>query len=159
MPKEGEPLDSSDDDFNLSSEEEEDIEDNQESDDDINPTNKQALLIDINHFTDPKKYLDTLLIQRNVNANVKTQSIRVFNSYIIPANDPYEEHIDLNGYYAWIQIRGNVNELAEIADIGMSLLSAALSEFSCEHDISRQRLTHTDRRMKSKKDFHCSHHK
>mgnify|MGYP001144566118 CR=1 FL=1 len=66
MSKEGEPLDNSDDDFNLSSveeEEEEAIEDNQKYDDDVSPTNEEALLKNKNHFIDAKKYLDTLLIQ------------------------------------------------------------------------------------------------
>ena len=63
--------------------------------------------------------------------------------------EPFIDYISTSNNYSWIQIRMSIESFADIADIAMRLLSAATSEASCERAISRQRLIHSNRRLRS----------
>ncbi|KAK8864778.1 hypothetical protein M9Y10_010303 [Tritrichomonas musculus] len=60
--------------------------------------------------------------------------------------EPFIDYISTSNNYSWIQIRMSIESFADIA---MRLLFAATSEANCERAISRQRLIHSNRRLRS----------
>lgn len=127
--------------------------DSDDSDDsEILPENSQ--LFNQNHLVAAKNYLNIIIKRRKLTMIQKEKSIEAYNSYIDSPEDPYKGyHVLKNSEYSWLQIRSAFSEMQIIADIAMRLLSAALSEASCERAISKQRLIHTNRRMRSNPDL------
>ena len=83
----------------------------------------------------------------------QTYTINAFNRYIDSIEDPYKKYWLNESNYSWLQIRNSDKEMNHAADIAMRLLGSALSEASCERAISKQRLIHTNRRLRSNEDL------
>ncbi|KAK8880387.1 hypothetical protein M9Y10_003058 [Tritrichomonas musculus] len=126
---------------------------NDEEDESILPI-ENAKLNQTKHITAAKKALEQILNTRNhKNKNLTQHHLRVYNSYLEPENDKYDIYINECLQFCWIQIRSEEENMGEIGDIAMRLLSACLSEASCERAISRQRIIHSNRRLRSKPDL------
>ena len=139
-----------------SNDENTDSDDEFESDvsDDSEVLPEDSKLFNQNHHVAAKNYLEIIITRRKMTGIQKQNSIDAYNSYIDSPEDPYKRyHVYKSSDYSWIQIRSAFNEMDIIADIAMRLLSAVLSEASCERAISKQRIIHTNRRMRSKSDL------
>ncbi|KAK8875502.1 hypothetical protein M9Y10_005668 [Tritrichomonas musculus] len=102
-----------------------------------------------NYLIGAKNMLKNFLTLRKLPKNEVDNAIHVFNSYMDDDDEPFIDYINTSNKYSWIQIRMSIESFADIADIAMRLLSAAASEASCERAISRQRLIHSNRRLRS----------
>lgn len=163
MTEEGDPVESNDDTEQVAEDSEvgqvsdDSIEDNEEDESIL--TEGNAKLNDTKHVTAAKLALQEILETRNYkNRSLANIHIRVYNSYLEPGEDKYENYINTTLQYSWVQIRSEEDNMYQIGDIAMRLLSAVLSEASCERAISRQRSIHTNRRMRSKSDLLDARH-
>ena len=115
---------------------------------------EKSQLFNHNHLVASKNYLNIIITRRKLTLIQKQKSIDAYNSYIDSPEDPYKfYHVLKNSEYSWLQIRSAFSEMQIIADIAMRLLSACLSEASGERAISKQRLIHTNRIMRSNPDL------
>lgn len=125
---------------------------NENDDSDILPTDSE--MFNKNHLVAAKEFLKTIIDKRNITKEEKTYSLNAYNTYIDSEEDPFKDyHMLKESNYSWLQIRNAINEMKHIADIAMRLVSSCLSEASCERAISKQRLIHTNRRMRSNPDL------
>ena len=146
MTENGKPVstaysDSDDDSSSISEEEEEEEEDKSEEPQYSRPYK--------NYLIGAKNMLKNFLTLRKLPKNEVDNAIHAFNSYMDDDDEPFIDYINTSNNYSWIQIRMSIESFADIADVAMRLLSAATSEASCERAISRQRLIHSNRRLRS----------
>lgn len=86
---------------------------------------------------------------RKLPQNEVDNAIHAFNSYMNEDDEPLIDYINTSNNYSWVQIRMSIRSFASFADIAMRFLSTATSEASCENAISKQRLIHSNRRLRS----------
>ena len=106
-----------------------------------------------NYFISAQTKLHEILSIRGLKEKDIDEEIALFSNYINSSDDVFaKNHLDENNYF-WENIRKSFKEWQNIADVALRILSSATSEASCERAISRQRLIHSNRRKKSKKDL------
>lgn len=159
MTEQGDPVESDDDmeptaeDGDEGQEISDDSNEEEEEDESVLPDGN-AKLNETKHVTAAKLALQEILETRNYrNKSQAKTHMRVYNSYLEPGDDQYDTYINVTMQYSWVQIRSEENNMEQIGDIAMRLLSAALSEASCERAISNRRNIHTSKRMKSRPDL------
>ena len=153
MTENGDAAESNDDTTPMTEEEDDHCEDKSDDENEVSAlTEENAKRDQFKHVKAAKIALKKILQHRNRKKDI-TKQIQAYNSYLEPDTDDYGDYITLSSQYSWVQIRSEEPEMDEIGDIAMRLLSASTSETSCERAIKRQRLTHTNRRMRSKSDL------
>lgn len=159
MTEEGDPVESDDDMEPTADDGDEgqavsDDSNEEEEEDESILTDGNAKLNETKHVTAAKRALQEILETRNYrNKSQAKIHMRVYNSYLEPGDDKYDTYINTTMQYSWIQIRNEEDNMEQIGDIAMRLLSAALSEASCERAISNRRNIHTSKRMRSRPDL------
>ena len=127
-----------------------DIDDGDVSDED------EEAMPDIAQYTVLKlasDFLKECIMKQGIDNNSANEMVNLFQSALISTKEEHPLYSMKDDRYNWAFIRSSLPNWNVIADIALRFEATVPSEAACEREISQQRLIHTARRMRTKRDL------